>query len=108
MSTITFDTLRFVETLEKAGMPRAQAAAFSQAQQFSLSEALDSSVATKADLIAVKSELKADIVRLDNKIDNRFESLTKDMQALEMRLTIKLGAFLAVFAGIIIAALKAV
>ena len=84
MSTITFDTFRFVETLEKAGMPREQAAAFSQAQQFSLSEALDSSVATKADLLAVKSELKADIARIENRIE-----------AMELRLTIKLGTFVA-------------
>ena len=96
MTAITFDTFKFVETLEKAGMPRAQAAAFSQAQQFSLSEALDSSVATKADLLAVKSELKADITRLDNKIDNRIDSLTKDMQAMELRLTVKLATFVAI------------
>ena len=102
MTTITFDTLKFVETLEKAGMPREQAAAFSQAQQFSLSEALDSNVATKADLISVKSELKADIVRLDNKID----SMGKDMQSMEQRLTIKLGAFLAVAVGVIISVLR--
>jgi len=50
MSIITFDTFRFVETLEKAGMPRAQAAAFSQAQRDSLAEALDTTVATKADI----------------------------------------------------------
>ncbi len=92
MSTITFDTFRFVETLEKAGMPRAQAAAFSQAQRDSLAEALDTTVATKADIV---------------RLENRMDSMTKDMQAKELRLTIKLGAFLAVFAGIIIAALRA-
>jgi len=92
MSIITFDTFRFVETLEKAGMPRAQAAAFSQAQRDSLAEALDTTVATKADIV---------------RLENRMDSMTKDMQAMELRLTIKLGAFLAVFAGIIIAALKA-
>jgi hypothetical protein len=85
MTTITFDTFKFVERLEKAGMPREQAAAFSQAQRDSLAEAFDTTVATKAD-----------IVRLDNKIDNKFESLTKDMQAMELRLTVKLGAFIAV------------
>ena len=77
MSTITFDTFRFVETLEKSGMPREQAAAFSHAQQSSLSEALDSSVATKSDLTAVKSELKSDIVMIKNDIsllDAKFEA----------------------------------
>ena len=73
-------------------MPRAQAAAFSQAQRDSLAEALDTTVATKADIV---------------RLENRMDSMTKDMQAKELRLTIKLGAFLAVFAGIIIAALRA-
>ncbi len=85
MSTITFDTFKFVERLEKAGMPREQAAAFSQAQRDSLAEALDTTVATKAD-----------IVRLENKIDNKIEFLTKDIQAMELRLTVKLGTFIAV------------
>ncbi len=96
MSTITFDTFRFVETLEKAGMPRAQAAAFSQAQQFSLSEALDSSVATKADLIAVKSELKADLLSVRSELKADIVRLENRIDAMELRLTVKLGAFIAV------------
>lgn len=59
------------------------------------SEALDTTLATKAD-----------IVRLDNKIDNKFESLAKDIQAMELRLTIKLGAFLAVAVGVMLTVLK--
>ena len=108
MSTITFDTLKFANTLKEAGVPDKQAEAQAKAQRESFSEAFDAGLATHPDLASLKSELKADIARLDKKIDSRFESLTKDMQALELRLTIKLGAFLAVFAGIIIAALKAV
>ena len=96
MSTVTFDTFKYVDRLEKAGASRELAAAMAEAQKEAFAQALDTTVATKAD-----------IVRLDNKIDNRFDSLTKDMQALELRLTIKLGSFLAVFAGLIIAALKA-
>jgi hypothetical protein len=84
MSTITFDTFKFVDRLEKAGLTREQAAAIVEAQQVAFSEALDTSLATKADIA---------------KLDNRIETL-------ELRLTIKLGAFLAVFAGVIIAALR--
>ena len=91
MSTITFDTFKFVDRLEKAGLTREQAAAIVEAQQVAFSEALDTSLATKAD-----------IARLENRIDG----MAKDMQAVELRLTIKLGAFLAVFAGVIIAALR--
>ena len=65
-------------------MTREQAAAIVEAQQVAFSEVLDTSLATKADIA---------------KLDNRIETL-------ELRLTIKLGAFLAVFAGVIIAALR--
>jgi hypothetical protein len=84
MSTITFDTFKFVDRLEKAGLTREQGAAIVEAQQVAFSEALDTSLATKADIA---------------KLDNRIETL-------ELCLTIKLGAFLAVFAGVIIAALR--
>jgi len=71
MATITFDTLKFVERLEKAGFPREQAAAFSNAQKEAFAEALDTSLATKTDIEAVKVEIeaiRADITRLDTKI----------------------------------------
>ena len=64
MATITFDTLKFVERLEKAGVPRDQAAAFSEAQKEAFAEALDTSLATKHDIEA----LRADISKLDARI----------------------------------------
>ena len=84
MSITTFDTFKFVDRLEKAGMPREQAAAFAQAQQDSLSEALESTLATKAD-----------VLRLENRIET-----------MELRLTIKLGAFITVAAGTTVALVK--
>ena len=69
MSTITFDTLRFAERLKAAGVPEAQAKAEAEALRDVLSEALDTTLATRADIISVKSELKADIVALDAKVD---------------------------------------
>lgn len=91
MSVITFDTFKFVERLEKAGLSREQAAAIVEAQQVAFSEALDTSLATKADMA---------------KLDAKLASLDSKIESMELRLTIKLGAFLAVFAGIIIAALR--
>ena len=91
MSTTTFDTFKFVERLEKAGLPRDQAAAIAEAQKESLSEALDTTLATKAD-----------IVRLENRIDG----MGKDMQSMELRLVIKLGAFFIVAVGILIAFMR--
>ena len=98
MATITFDTLKFAERLEKAGASRELAAAIVEAQKESLAEALDTSLATKADI----SKLEGRMVSIDTKI----ASLDSRIETMELRLTIKLGAFLAVFAGIIIAALR--
>jgi hypothetical protein len=84
MSITTFDTFKFVDRLEKAGMPREQAAAFAQAQQESLSEALESTLATKSD-----------ILRLENRIDT-----------MELRLTVKLGTIVAIAIGAVAALIK--
>jgi len=50
MAAITFDTLKFVEKLERAGVTREQASAFAEAQKEAFSEALDTSIATKTDI----------------------------------------------------------
>lgn len=57
MSTITFDTLKFVERLEKAGVSREQASAFADAQKEAFSEALDTTLATKTDIEMIRAEL---------------------------------------------------
>ena len=95
MSTITFDTLKFVERLEKAGMTREQATAMAEAQKEVFSEALDNTLATKTDILKLDNRITA----LHAQMESRFESL-------EMRLTIKLGAFLAVAVGVMLTVLK--
>ena len=84
MSAITFDTLKFAERLEKAGLTREQASAFAEAQKDVFSEALETQLATKAD-----------IARLENRIEQ-----------MELRLTIKLGGLIAAGIGIIAALIK--
>ena len=62
MSTITFDTLKFVEKLEKAGVPREQAKAEAEA----LAEVLDSGaqeLVTKKDMLLALGDLRADIMK---------------------------------------------
>jgi hypothetical protein len=49
MTTVTFNTLKFVKRLERAGIPREQAAA--------MAEALDTQLATKADLMDMENRL---------------------------------------------------
>ena len=57
MSTITFDTLKFAERLKAAGVPSEQAIAEAEALRDVLGEALDTTLATKADIAEVKAEL---------------------------------------------------
>ncbi len=99
MTTITFDTLKFAERLEKAGASRELASAIAEAQKEAFSETLDTSVATKADV----ATLRADLAKLENQL-----LLTGSrLEAMEYRLTIKLGAFLVTAVGVLIAVLKA-
>jgi len=85
MAAITFDTLKFVQTLEEAGVDRQQASAFAAAVRDS-HEAAD--LATKADLREME-------VRMGAK-----------MESLELRMTIKLGSLLTIGIGLILAVLK--
>ena len=65
MSTITFDTFKFVDRLEKAGLLREQVAAIVEAQKDAFAEALDTALATKADIVLLDRRIDG----LDAKID---------------------------------------
>ncbi|MGZ5055432.1 MAG: DUF1640 domain-containing protein [Methylobacter sp.] len=54
MTTITFDTLKFTQRLEQAGIPHDQAVAMVEAQKESLSEIMEAHLATKLDVQDVK------------------------------------------------------
>lgn len=59
MSTMVyFDTLYYVKTLRNAGFSEQQAEVFAKVQQESLSECLDTTLATKADIYGVKAEVQ--------------------------------------------------
>ncbi len=55
MATITFDALKFVEKLEKAGMLKDQASAITEAQKDAFAEAMDSQIATKSDPLEMEN-----------------------------------------------------
>jgi len=76
MATLTFDTMKLVDALEKVQIPREQARAIVDVVRDS-HEAAD--VATKGDIALIRKDM--DLVR-------------KDMEALENRLLLKLGGML--------------
>jgi hypothetical protein len=57
MATVTFDTLKFVEKLESAGITREQAKAEAEALVKALYGAMDSQLATKNDINHLEKEL---------------------------------------------------
>ena len=57
MTITTFDTLKFVERLEQAGVSREQASAMAEAQRDALAEALETQLATKADIAHLEKGL---------------------------------------------------
>jgi len=57
MSTITFDTLKFVEKLIAGGVPESQAKAEAEALVTAFSEAMDSQLAAKSDINRLEREL---------------------------------------------------
>jgi hypothetical protein len=78
MSTITFDTHKFVKQLEAAGVPPVQAEAFVAAQQEILSHVLDSTLATRGDMAGLEKTLRGDVDRIERKLiehDGRFSLL---------------------------------
>jgi hypothetical protein len=85
MATLTFDTLKFVETLKAHGVPEEQAKGIAEAFAEAFKDAQsESDVATKAD-----------IARLESR-----------METLELRLTVKLCTFIMLATGILIAVIK--
>ncbi len=84
MTTVTFDTLGYFERLKNAGFTEEQA----KAQANALREVIEERLATKGDL--VQMELR----------------LTSEMQKLELRMTLKLGAMLAASVAIVATLVK--
>lgn len=94
MSTITFDTHKFVKQLEVAGVPTVQAEAFVNAQRDILSEALDSTLATRTDMLSIKSDIKS----LELKMDSKFALADARMDKISWMMGILIALAVANFA----------
>lgn len=98
MTAITFDTLKFANTLKDAGVPSAQA----EAEAKALSEVLEVNL---KDLV-VKEDLRREIEILRREMITGFAQVDFRLIQLEQRLIIKLGALMAFSIGIVAALVK--
>ncbi len=57
MATVTFDTHEFIKRLKAVGFSDEQAEAMAEARKAALAQSLDTALATKADIFAVRQEL---------------------------------------------------
>jgi len=107
MSTVTFDTLAFVDILEKAGIAQEQARgiaiAVRGAQDTVLAEyAKTAQEASNRTVDALDSKTEKAIIELKSDM----ALVRKDIEAMEQRLTIKMGSMLMVAVGVLLAAMK--
>ena len=79
MATAVFDTLKAFSKLEAAGMETGQAKAVVD----TLAEAVDDTVATKADVGEVRTELKGDIAALKIELKGDIANLKQEIVGLK-------------------------
>lgn len=87
MTTLTFDTLKYANTLKAAGVPPAQ---------------------TEAEAVALSEVLEVNLKEFTTKQDlkHKVDLLRCDIKELEQRLIIKLGTLMALSIGIVAALVK--
>ncbi len=121
MAAVPFDTLKLARRLESAGFPPKQAGDTAEALADAMSGA---ELATKADLGAVRAdlaavktelkaeiaalraELKGDIAALRAELKGDIAALKADIELLRRDLTIRLGSMIVVAVGILLAAIR--
>lgn len=91
MAAVMFDTYKFVDKLEKAGVAPEQAKAEVEALSVAFSEALDSQLTTKADLNRLEKELKSDIGKLEKEVKFDINRLEKELIVLKWMVGLVLG-----------------
>jgi DNA-binding transcriptional MerR regulator len=92
MTAITFDTHKFIRKLKDAGFEEKQAEAVADAFRDAQT---GTETVTKHDLKELELSLKAEM-----------QTLRSDMQAMEYRMTIKLGGMMAASVAVVAALIK--
>lgn len=106
---MAFDTLAYARKLKAAGMADAQAEAVAEATR----DLISTDAATKTDIADLKHELKADIADLRHELKadiadlrHEIELVRRETAEMGMRVTVRLGAMIAVGVAILAALIK--
>ena len=91
MTTATFDTHAAVKKLQAAGFSEQQA---------------ETQIAVLADAVGAGTATKQDIADLHRDLKDIETKLSRDIQEMEMRLTVKLGAMLVIAIGAVATLVK--
>jgi hypothetical protein len=103
MNAVPFDTLRMAQRLEAAGLSGPQAAGASEA----LAEALvGADLATRADINALRSELKGDIAAFRTEMKGEFGLVRAEIELVRRDITIRLGGMLVLGFGVVAALIR--
>jgi len=98
----TFDSLGYAKRLRERGVPQDQAEAHAEAaRDFIMAE-----LVTKADLLATEQRLQATDQKLQAGIDLVRQELQTAVETLSLRLTVRMGAMVAVALGVLATILK--
>ena len=99
MAALLFDTHKAVKDLQEAGFDEAQA----EAVVTTVGAAIIGNVATKQDVADARMDTKQDVAdaRMDTKQD--ISDLRSEMQAMELRITLRMGGLIVAGVALIIA-----
>ena len=97
MNTVPFDTLKFADRLAAGGITEEQAKTAASA----LSEAFKDDIATKADIERLETKIDMLESSMIQKLGALEAILTQKIDAVESRITIKMGSMLVVAIGVI-------
>lgn len=95
-STFTFDTLVYAKRLVQAGCNKELAEEFAEAQADIMTQLVENTLVTKADLRELEYKLEHRMDKLENKIDK----LENNIDKLSYELILKLGGLMVVLIGV--------
>jgi hypothetical protein len=103
MNAVPFDTLKLARDFESAGLapPVAGGAAAALADAL-----IGADLATRADLLATRAELKSDLAHLETKMQAGFAAVASKLELLRRDMTIKLGGMIFIAVGVLLTAMR--